>query len=715
MKSRFICGIKLSFVFIIVCLSYSGVATGLDPDSVINTLIVERTPWEIVITSDGQYAYVLNKDSNSVSIIRTIDDTIVKTVSVGQNPYGITITPDGSFVYVSISDLNCVDVIQTTNNEKVHQIENVYKPYHMTCTPDGQYIYVINLQQDNLTKIRVSDNSIVNNHIALSVGSSPHSLKVTPDNAYLFVTNHYGDSFSIIDTSTDSVISEQSLGNGLTGVDITPDGQYLFISSTDEGKVYKILVSDITTLEEINVGSTPLAVAVTPDGQFVYVSVFAEDKVKKIRVADNFIVAEISVGDGPNRLAITPDGGKIYVPNRLADTVSVIGVFEPNQAPIASAGLDQSVHLGDLVSLDGSGSSDPDENYPLTYSWQITSKPAGSLAELDHPASLNPTFTADLIGDYTLELTVTDSLGAVSEPEEVWISTYNTAPTAEAGEDQAVTIVGTLVQLDGTQSFDEDGDPLTYAWEIISRPAGSAAELHDPASPTPSFTPDEYGDYEVQLVVSDTWTLSEPDSLTVSFSNLLPVADAGNNQAVDVGDTVSLDGSGSTDANGDAITYNWSLVSKPEGSLAEPDDPTAVAPSFLADKKGDYVLSLVVNDGLVSSEPSNVTVLAVYSQNSCVWILQELIATVNGLDNSVFKNKNMKKTMTNKVNATIEKVVSGEYREAINKLEHDLLGKTDGCTDSGSPDKNDWIRDCEAQGQVYSLIMEAVFCLNDMQ
>jgi chitinase len=92
--------------------------------------------------------------------------------------------------------------------------------------------------------------------------------------------------------------------------------------------------------------------------------------------------------------------------------------------------------------------------------------------------------------------------------------------------------------------------------------------------------------------------------------NKAPVARAGSSQSVLLADgLVKLDGSASTDANGDALTYQWSLLSKPGGSLASLIEPSSVKPSFLPDKLGAYVFSLVVADGKLSSDASLVTVL----------------------------------------------------------------------------------------------------------
>ena len=74
------------------------------------------------------------------------------------------------------------------------------------------------------------------------------------------------------------------------------------------------------------------------------------------------------------------------------------------------------------------------------------------------------------------------------------------------------------------------------------------------------------------------------------------------------GTTVTLDGSGSSDIDGDALTYQWSLVSKPATSTATLSDPSGVTPSFTIDVFGDYVMQLVVHDGMVNSAPDTVTI-----------------------------------------------------------------------------------------------------------
>ena len=393
--------------------------------------------------------------------------------------------------------------------------------------------------------------------------------------------------------------------------------------------------------------------------------------------------------------------------------VSTLAFVPDNQPPEANAGGDDSASLGILYTLDGSASTDPEENYPLTYAWTLTAKPEGSVASLSGADTVNPYFTPDLFGDYHVELVVTDSLGAVSTPDEVIISTNNTPPVADAGPDQAIILIGTLVELDGTHSYDLDGDPITYQW-TLQVPNGSLADLNNATSEKPSFIADVNGDYRATLVVNDGSVDSVADEVLISFNNVNPVADAGGNQAVYVGETVTLDGSGSIDDNGDPLTYQWSFASRPADSTTMINNATNELADFYVDEEGTYVVSLVVNDGLEDSVPSNVTITASSSQQQVIDAVHYAIDAINGLPPDAFKNRNMQNTLTNKLNAVLAQINEGEYQQALDKLLHDVLSKTNGCADAGAPDKNDWITTCADQAQVYPVIMETIGLLQEL-
>ena len=86
--------------------------------------------------------------------------------------------------------------------------------------------------------------------------------------------------------------------------------------------------------------------------------------------------------------------------------------------------------------------------------------------------------------------------------------------------------------------------------------------------------------------------------------------------------------------------------------------------------------------------------------------LLDVVSTM--LDPNSLKNENMKNAFLNKLSAAQAMIDDGRYQAALNKLENDILAKTDGCADANEPDKNDWIKDCEEQRQIYPFIMETI-------
>ena len=310
-------------------------------------------------------------------------------------------------------------------------------------------------------------------------------------------------------------------------------------------------------------------------------------------------------------------------------------------------------------------------------------------------------------------LIVTDSDGVARQPDQVVVSTVNSSPVAEAGPDQAIIRMVTTVHLDGTQSYDPDGDPVTYEWTFASVPQGSNATLSNADTGTPCFLADVYGTYQVRLVVKDPWAQSG-DIVIVSFENVQPVANPGTSQSVRVGETVTLDGSGSSDANGDTLTYLWAITSLPPGSVATVADATAMNTTFVPDVAGTYVVQLIVDDGLQDSIPGTIQVQVVEDPTDAIDAAQTAQVAIASLNPRAFKNTNMQNTFNNKLNAVIADIEAGNLANALDKLQNDILGKTDGCATAGNPDSNDWIKDCASQGEVYPLILEAINILTGL-
>ena len=304
-----------------------------------------------------------------------------------------------------------------------------------------------------------------------------------------------------------------------------------------------------------------------------------------------------------------------------ADTVTITVTAGANDAPTADAGTNQTVAEGAGVTLDGSGSDDP-ENAALTYAWSQTS---GTTVSLSSSTAQSPTFTAptELLANASLvfSLTVSDGVNT-STADTVTITVTagaNDAPTADAGSDATVA-EGATVTLDGSGSDDPENAALTYAW---SQTSGSTVSLSSSTAQSPTFTaPTELlanASLVFSLKVSDGVNTSTADTVTITVTagaNDAPTADAGTNQTVAEGANVTLDGSGSDDPENAALTYAWSQTS---GSTVSLSSSTAQSPTFTAPTEllsnASLVFSLKVSDGVNTSTADTVTITVTAGAN----------------------------------------------------------------------------------------------------
>jgi hypothetical protein len=199
------------------------------------------------------------------------------------------------------------------------------------------------------------------------------------------------------------------------------------------------------------------------------------------------------------------------------------------------------------------------------------------------------------------------------------VATINEPPVADPGPipdgkldtEPYKCTTGQTITLDGSGSFDPNGQITKYEWDFNSdgKP--------DATGPKVSFTcPATPGSITIKLTVTDDagTTNTAQQTITVSQApppNQPPTANCGTVPGeVLVGQTVQLDGSGSSDPEGKALTYQWAFVSKPADSQAVIENPTSAITTFKADKEGSYTARLTVKDPEGASASCTVSVEA---------------------------------------------------------------------------------------------------------
>ncbi|MBW1915130.1 MAG: YncE family protein [Deltaproteobacteria bacterium] len=159
---------------------------------------VGKRPQGIAITPSGNTIYVVNFNSNNVSVISTSGNTIVKTISVGSGPWDIAIGVNSGVTeaYVTNKNDDTVSVISVSGNTVVSTINVGDGPRGIACSRDGHYVYVANYNDDQVSKIDVSKNIEVQK---IDVGSHPTSVAVSPDGEHVYVVESGDDTVSVLE------------------------------------------------------------------------------------------------------------------------------------------------------------------------------------------------------------------------------------------------------------------------------------------------------------------------------------------------------------------------------------------------------------------------------------------------------------------------------------------------------------------------------------
>jgi PKD repeat protein len=253
-----------------------------------------------------------------------------------------------------------------------------------------------------------------------------------------------------------------------------------------------------------------------------------------------------------------------------------------NSAPVCDANGPYSAQIGQTITFDGTGSSDPDGTNE-SYLWEFGDGTSGTGA--------SPTHTYATSGTFNVELTVTDDDGASSgcgTTAEI-APAPNEPPVCDADGPYNGT-VNVAVTFDGTGSSDPDGTIASYAWDFGDGSTGTGATpTHAYASP---------GNFTVTLTVTDNEGASSTCTTTANITetpNEPPLCDANGPYSGTVGQSISFDGSGSSDPDGTIESYAWDFGDGGTGTGATPTHTYAASGNFTV------TLTVTDNDGASST------------------------------------------------------------------------------------------------------------------
>jgi PKD repeat protein len=293
----------------------------------------------------------------------------------------------------------------------------------------------------------------------------------------------------------------------------------------------------------------------------------------------------------PAPSTIYSENGTYNVTLRVSDgdggvdtDATTIAVEPDTEPPSSNFEVRQTAPTNETVSSDGSGSAD--NARIVSYEWDF-----GDGTTATGPT---PSHTYSDPAEYNVTLTVTDSAG-YTDTKSVTVGIENVPPTADAGEDQTL-VAGQSAMLDGSGSSEGDEyDDLSYEWDV------DGDGEFESTSETVSHSYDEIGTYNATLRVNDGDGGVDTDATTITVEpdTEAPVADVGENQSASVNETVSFDGSNSSD-NVEIDRYEW--------DFGDGTTETGATPSHAFDKSGVYTVTLTVTDSSGNTDTATIEV-----------------------------------------------------------------------------------------------------------
>jgi len=363
-------------------------------------------------------------------------------------------------------------------------------------------IYMKNLQTGTLVRISDPVAGQANGGSTTPSLSADGSVVLFQSNATNLVdgdTNGFRDVFAYpIDTQQLERVSVSSSGAQAANYtlgrpDVSADGRYVVFytaAALETGK--NPLTWDIFLRDRIN-ASTSL--------------VSMNDQ----SIAGDFSSFEPAISAGGNYVVFGSEAENLV----SDDNNGVWDIFlrimiDANQLPVAAAGADRSVYVGETVQLDGSTSSDPDNTGPLQFQWTLDSVPTGSSAALLDASTATPTFLADVSGEYIISLNVSDGLDQ-SGDQVIITANENLPPNAVISANVISGSSPLTVVFSAQGSSDPEGSRLSYSWDFSDPANGSNSA--DQAQVSHTFT--RPGTYTVSVAVTDALGNRDTASVTV--------------------------------------------------------------------------------------------------------------------------------------------------------------------------------------------------------
>ncbi len=175
----------------------------------IKKITVGKSPAGIATNACESQVWVLNRESNSISVIDTDNFQVIKNIAVGRAPFALAM--DKRFAYIANSQGNTLSIVDLADLSEIKRIKVGRMPYGVAVDQKQHKVYVSNQLENTVSVLDAKTHKLI--HI-LKTGAYPENIAVDEENQHLFVLNWFDGSLSVFDTQTDKALKLINLSEG---------------------------------------------------------------------------------------------------------------------------------------------------------------------------------------------------------------------------------------------------------------------------------------------------------------------------------------------------------------------------------------------------------------------------------------------------------------------------------------------------------------------
>lgn len=287
----------------------------------IETINVEKEPWDVTINSVTNKIYVTSQLDKFVYVIDGNNNTL-ETINVDGNTRSIAVNPTTNIIYVTNQFNDNITVIDGSNNDIINMINTDSYLRGIAVNPTTNTIYAVHQFDGMVSVIDGSNYDIIK---TIDLGKFPFGIAVNPITNKIYVTD-YGDEFVyVIDGSTNSVTDVIDVQSFSRSVEVNPITDKIYVTNHKNDYITVIDGSTNTVNATVNIGNNPLDVTVNPTTDKIYVTGYEDEFVYVINGSTNTVIGTVDIESESFGIAANPITNKIYVTNYKDDYISVIG------------------------------------------------------------------------------------------------------------------------------------------------------------------------------------------------------------------------------------------------------------------------------------------------------------------------------------------------------------------------------------------------------